>query len=615
MEKNKIGENVFFSRGKLSILFLACFSILILSKYSFSTGNVIEMQFNVTESVQCDAPPKIELSGANTIFEPGANITIYALLTDRWNNLVDPWNYLNMSIYLDNMLVFPSTEMIKISTGSYYLNYSIPKTANYGSYSILVEGNPCNVITRATTGYRVTVLNVTLQTSMDELIFYLQKINAVTVAINESLLAMNATYMRYFPTWDATFYFWNNSYFLNWNSSIMALQSNWSDLWNYFDCTGRGANNMLCIFLFEINATQRAYFPTWNTTFWTWNNSYFAIWNSTIVNLNKNLSDLRDYWQCSGVGQNSLICNYLEEINETTKISQINILTEINRTVGYIWEKFERVNASKVLHNETVLSAVLNRTSNIKIWYNLTIPLKQGYTTEDYLPLRIKYWFINLGNDLSSASDDFCVNQGRTFESAFPHCNPIIAQYVGKGNSIVNFNVTLQPSLTIGNYSIIRELEIDPNNIWITYSFGTIGIFEVTEDMQINLTEIEIQATGTEDGKWSYIDKKLEVERFWDNKPMQSVVKISGKLKIDEKSLDEGSLKVIITDTFLPNVVWTEIYDNKVRNGEFTIFAGAKKPLNLVPNRKYKLEIIACAGKIFNIADKCTSYTTFLNSE
>ncbi|MEM2918707.1 MAG: hypothetical protein QXY62_04330 [Candidatus Altiarchaeota archaeon] len=593
----------------LCIRLLTSFLMLFLSTYSFSTGNVIDVQFNVTENVQCDAPPKIELSGANALFTPGSNITIFALLTDRWNNPVDYWTYLNLSIYHQHELILPPSAMIKNSTGWYYLNYTISETAVHDSYSILVEGDPCGTITRASTGYRVGTIEAELS---DEVMAYLQRINTTTVAINESLLAMNASYMRYFPVWNATFYFWNNSYFVNWNSSIMALQNNWSDLWSYFDCTGRGANNMLCIFLFEINATQKAYFPTWNASFWTWNNSYFAIWNSTIVNLNKNLSDLRDYWQCSGIGQNSLICNYLEEINNSV-YSNTLYLTEINRTIGYIWEKFQRVNASKVLHNETVLSAVLNRTSNIKIWYNITIPLKQGYSTEDYLPLRIKYWFINLGNDLSSADDDFCVNQGRTFESAFPHCNPIIAQYVGKGNSTVNFNVTLQPSLTIGNYSVVRELEIDPNNIWITYSFATIGIFEVTEDMQINLTEIEIQATGTEDGKWNYIDKKVEFKSFWDNKPVQSIVRISGKLTSNLKPLQQGSLKVIITDTFLPNVIWTETYDNKVDNGDFTVFAGAEKQLSLIPNREYKLEIIACPGKTFSIDSNCNSYTTFLN--
>lgn len=240
--------------------------MLFLSTYSFSTGNVIDVQFNVTENVQCDAPPKIELSGANALFSPGSNITIFALLTDRWNNPVDYWTYLNLSIYHQHELILPPSAMIKNSTGWYYLNYTISETAVHDSYSILVEGDPCGTITRASTGYRVGTIEAELS---DEVMAYLQRINTTTVAINESLLAMNASYMRYFPVWNATFYFWNNSYFVNWNSSIMALQNNWSDLWSYFDCTGRGANNMLCIFLFEINATQKAYFPTWNASFWT----------------------------------------------------------------------------------------------------------------------------------------------------------------------------------------------------------------------------------------------------------------------------------------------------------------------------------------------------------
>jgi len=594
------------------------------SEYSFSNpGNLVgnltgpAVQFNVTENVACDKPPKIELSGGDAIFDRGSNITIYALVTDRWNNPVDYWTYLNLSIYVGNSLIFPSTQMIKNTTGWYYLNYTIPKTASYGSYSVLVEGDPCGVITKATTGFRVALLNVSLVAgSLDELLVYLQKINTTTVAINETMLEMNANYSRYFAVWNATFYFWNNSYFINWNSTIMNLNQNWSDLWSYWQCSGVGANNMICAYLLDINTTQTAYFPSWNATFYFWNNSYFINWNSTIVNLNKNISDLREYWDCTGVGQDSLVCNYLDEINQTTHQTSSDILTEINQTVGYIWERFKRVNASQQIHNETVLSAILSKTSDIKIWYNLTIPLKQGYTTEDYLPIRLKFWFINLGKNPNDPSDDVCVNQGRTFESAFPHCNPIIAQYVGRGNSTVNFNVTLQPSLNIGNYTVVRELEIDPNHVWITYSFGNLGIFEVVDDMQ-ETPEPKVYATGSEDGRWIYINKSALDKSFRANVPIQSLVKLWGRVTDKfNNPLPLGSLKVEIVDTFLPNVKWSETYDGVIKNGLFNIMLGIKQPLSLISGREYQLNIIACNGRTFDQEKyTCDIFTTYIIPE
>ena len=611
-------NGIYKSLSLVALLF--SFFVIVFSQQTLS-GNLVgnltgsATQFNTTENVACELPPKIELSGADTIFDRGSNLTIYALVTDRWNNPVDYWTYINLSIYAGNTLIFQPTRMLKNATGWYYLNYTISTTASYGSYSILVEGDPCGVVTKATTGFRVAVMNVSLVTgSLEELLVYLQKINTTTVAINSTVLEMNANYSRYFSVWNATFYYWNNSYFVNWNSTIMNLNNNWSDLWSYWQCTGPGANNMVCSYLLSINTTQTAYFREWNTTFYFWNNTYFLNWNSTIMNLNRNISDLRNYWDCSGVGTNSLVCNYLDEINDTTHSGTTDILREVNQTIHYIWERFERVNATQQIHNETVLSAILSKTSNIKLWYNLTIPLKQGYTTDDYLPIRIKYWFINLGSDIASASDDSCVNQARTFESAFPHCNAIIAQYVGKGSSTVNFNVTLQPSLGIGNYSIVRELEIDPNNVWISYNFGTIGSFEVTDDMQVNLTELEIQASGSEDGKWSYIDQS-GLEKFRINVPTQSMVRLWGRLTdVHSQLLLSGSLKVEITDTFLPNVKWSEIYNDNVKNGVFDILLGAKKPLSLISGREYQLDVTACNGRIFDTekyaCDTFTSYVT-----
>jgi hypothetical protein len=142
--------------------------------------------------------------------------------------------------------------------------------------------------------------------------------------------------------------------------------------------------------------------------------------------------------------------------------------------IKYLWEKYQRVNTS-VIHNETITSATLSSTLNITIYYNITIPLKEGYNTSDYLPVRWKFWFVD--TDTNS-----CVDQSREQRFIEPYCNPLIAQIIGLGNSTLEVNVTIRPSLKIGNYTIIRELEVDPQQVWISYGHGPIGSITVLED-------------------------------------------------------------------------------------------------------------------------------------
>jgi hypothetical protein len=156
----------------------------------------------------------------------------------------------------------------------------------------------------------------------------------------------------------------------------------------------------------------------------------------------------------------------------TQTISGFHI-SEYTKEIENLWEKFQRFNTS-VINNETIVSNILNSTSNITIFYNITIPLKEDYTPQDYLPVRWKYWFID--------ENDNCINQDRKQRFIEPYCNPLIAQITGFGNSTLLVNVTIRPSLTIGNYTIIRELEVDPQQIWISYGKGPVGKIEVLED-------------------------------------------------------------------------------------------------------------------------------------
>jgi hypothetical protein len=157
-------------------------------------------------------------------------------------------------------------------------------------------------------------------------------------------------------------------------------------------------------------------------------------------------------------------------------------LKQINATIGNIWERFERVNGS-VIKSETVNSWVLNSTSSMLIEYNITIPLKEGYTSEDYLPVRWNYWFID--------SNGNCVNQRKESYGVTPYCNPLVAQSLGKGDSSLVVNVTLRPALPVGNYSVIRELEVDPNQIWISYGRGPLGVVRVSEGVSNARVSIE----------------------------------------------------------------------------------------------------------------------------
>ena len=58
----------------------------------------------------------------------------------------------------------------------------------------------------------------------------------------------------------------------------------------------------------------------------------------------------------------------------------------------------------------------------------------------------------------------------------------MVAQALGLGNNTLLVNITLMPSLRVGNYTIVRELEVDPEQIWISYGRGSIGRVEILEE-------------------------------------------------------------------------------------------------------------------------------------
>jgi hypothetical protein len=201
-----------------------------------------------------------------------------------------------------------------------------------------------------------------------------------------------------------------------------------------------------------------------NLTITHWNGSELVTdLNNTALNFTGQLGWYYYLWVIPGSadkGSYGVLVKADPNGAETQATSGFHV-AEWAEEIGHLWERFERANQS-VLHNESIVSSLLSFSSDIIIYYNLTVPLKEGYTSEDYLPVRWKFWFLD--------EDGKCVSQVRgSSQVAEPSCNPLVAQWVARGNSTSELNVTLRPSLGIGNYTLVREFEVDPARVWISY--------------------------------------------------------------------------------------------------------------------------------------------------
>jgi len=294
--------------------------------------------------------------------------------------------------------------------------------------------------------------------------------------------------LTYFPEWNTTFYFWNNSYFVNWNGSVIDLSNNWKKLWLYWNCSSE--NNTVCDYLIEaiaklnyINSTQFAYFPEWDVIFYYWNNSYFVSWNGSIMNLNNNWNKLWNYWKCGE--ENNTVCNYLREIITRNASVDYNEISEyvwnaseaqkLIEIVEKIWNVTQPTNQS-VVTGEVIENSVLSSTQSIVYKVNISVPGKEGYKIGDWVPIKINFWFVN---------DSECVSQS-TSNTINPYCEPLTAVFLAKIGSNVIQTITMRPiNLEPGKvYKVIREVSIDPNERWIVYGRGEIGSIYVLERNQ-----------------------------------------------------------------------------------------------------------------------------------
>jgi hypothetical protein len=158
--------------------------------------------------------------------------------------------------------------------------------------------------------------------------------------------------------------------------------------------------------------------------------------------------------------------------NIETLVVYINqTATQINETVNKVWDQFRQTDESVVLKEDRI-SYVVNSTSNITINYSIEVPVKEDYP---FLPIRIFYWFLDQTNTT-------CYNQAKdTGNAENPFCNPLVAYTIGEVNTVLNFTVDLRPSLPAGNYTVVRRIDIDPDQVWINYGHEAIGVVEVKD--------------------------------------------------------------------------------------------------------------------------------------
>lgn len=191
---------------------------------------------------------------------------------------------------------------------------------------------------------------------------------------------------------------------------------------------------------------------------------------------------------------------WLEDIYDCLINKDCDVYDLWNQTyelTSNIWDQFEQTDESVVV-TEDITNKTVSNSSNLTIEYLIDVPVKEDY---QFLPIRIFYWFIDEDNET-------CYNQaGDTNSAENPFCNPLVAQTIGEVNTQINFTVELRPSLASGNYTIVRRIDIDPEQVWINYGHESIGTLEVTE----NSGEADIELTSnSEPVKQKTTEKSVE---------------------------------------------------------------------------------------------------------
>ena len=188
----------------------------------------------------------------------------------------------------------------------------------------------------------------------------------------------------------------------------------------------------------------------------------------------------------------------LENISKTLSSIE-NKTKDIREMTERIWQMFKRTNSS-VIRDERITSYKLSKKASIIIQYNITVPIKEGYSAGEYLPLRWKFWFVNDRN--------VCIDQGGGGEVE-PQCRPLIAETIGRANDTIPIEIKIRPSLNRGNYSMIREFEVDPEEVWVSYGREIIAQIEVVEDnlyRGVEMKKITKSISGIKDKEAKELD-------------------------------------------------------------------------------------------------------------
>lgn len=177
--------------------------------------------------------------------------------------------------------------------------------------------------------------------------------------------------------------------------------------------------------------------------------------------------------------------------------SALQFFNQINQSTHNTWNQFKRTDqsivASEVIDNKTV-----DQNSNLTINYSINVPVKEGFTFGetsgevklDYLPIRLSYWFLD-SNNLT------CYSQGNySVALAEPHCQPLTVYSIGQVNTTLNFTVELRPTLPAGTYTIVRNIEIDPQQVWINYGQEIIGQVEVLKNNELSYLNVKNMDTS-----------------------------------------------------------------------------------------------------------------------
>ncbi len=153
-----------------------------------------------------------------------------------------------------------------------------------------------------------------------------------------------------------------------------------------------------------------------------------------------------------------------------------DLLNNINTTTTQTWQRLTGTDTS-VITQEDVISSNLNSTSNITMNYTIDIPYKAGVAVNELLPIRLYFWFTDVGRTT-------CYNQDKATDTnrvEDPYCLPLVAEILGPNNGSKTFTVDLRPNLVDGTYNFTRSIEIDPLGVWTQYGREDIGQIEVQE--------------------------------------------------------------------------------------------------------------------------------------